>query len=310
MRLPFSQQPNQPAPGTQREAWNVPVADVNSGNGPIMVTATAFMWLLAVASLDARLLDTRFSVLLFYLIPIAWAGWFAGQTPALIVAVFSACMRFGVEIVEEHNHGSSRPELLWSIGSELLFFLIFTALLVKLRGQLDLERSLARSDGLTRLYNARAFHDAVSSERERLRRYGRRLTLIYFDLDNFKFVNDKWGHGAGDEVLQTIADQLRANIRQVDVGARLGGDEFALLLPETDENGARVVLERLKTRIIEAMQARGWPVTASFGGVTFEDASIDVAEMLQVADAAMYHAKKSGKNQICLETFGENEDGD
>ena len=283
----------------------LPFADNRSGNGPILVTASAFLLLLAVVTLDARLLDTRFSVLLFYLIPIAWAAWFAGRNPALAVAFFSAAMRLGVELVEEHNHGSSRPELLWSIASELAFFLVFTTLIVKFHAQLDLERSLARCDGLTRLSNARAFEDAVGAERERLRRYGRQLSLVYFDLDNFKTVNDKWGHAAGDEVLQTVAAQLQANIRQVDIGARLGGDEFALLLPETDEIGARIVLERLQRKILEAMEARDWPVTASFGGVTFENASANVGEMLQAADAAMYHAKKSGKNQICLETKSE-----
>jgi diguanylate cyclase (GGDEF)-like protein len=278
----------------------LPVSDARTGHGPILITATAFLLLLAVATIDSRLIDTRFSVLLFYLIPIAWAAWFAGQNPAMLVAVFSACVRFGVEMVEEVNHGLSRPELMWSIGSELVFFLVFTALLVNVHSRLELERTLARSDALTRLHNARAFEMSVAAERERLMRYGRILTLVYFDLDNFKYVNDKWGHAAGDEVLVTIAQTLNKNIRQVDVGARLGGDEFAILLPETDQDGARIVLERLQSKVLAAMEARGWPVTASFGSVTFETVPVTVSSMLQASDAAMYHAKKSGKNQIYM----------
>ncbi len=282
---------------------HIAVSDARSGNAPILITASAFLLLLAVVTLDARLLDIRFSVLLFYLIPIAWTAWFAGQTPALVVAVFSACMRFGVETVEEINNHIARPEVMWSIASELLFFLVFTGLLLKVHAQLELERSLARSDALTRLSNARAFEMAVGAERERLRRYGRTLSLVYFDLDNFKTVNDKWGHAAGDEVLQTIAKVVSSNIRQVDVAARLGGDEFALLLPETDQVGAKIVLERLQIKVIAAMQARNWPVSASFGCVSFHNPTESVASMLKAADAAMYHAKKSGKNRIELRIF-------
>ncbi len=288
----------------------IAVSDARSGNAPILITASAFLLLLAVATLDARLADTRFSVLLFYLIPIAWAAWFAGQTPALVVAVFSACLRFGVESVEEINSGAARPELMWSIASELLFFLIFTGLLLKVHAQLELERSLARSDGLTRLLNARAFEIAVSAERERLRRYGRVPSLIYFDLDNFKWVNDKMGHAAGDEVLQTIARVVSANIRQVDFAARLGGDEFALLLPETDREGACIVLERLQEKLLCAMQKRDWPVTVSFGCISFHSPPASVNLMLQAADAAMYSAKNSGKNRIEVRIFRAEKVGD
>jgi diguanylate cyclase (GGDEF)-like protein len=283
-----------------RIGQGVPISDARSGHAAILITATAFLLLLAVAALDSLLIDTRFNVLLFYLVPIAWAAWFAGQNPAMLVAVFSAFMRFGVEFVEEVNHGLSRPELLWSVGTELVFFLVFTGLLVNVHTRLELERNLARSDALTRLYNGRAFEMAVASERERLMRYGRIMTLVYFDLDNFKFVNDKWGHAAGDEVLVTVAQTINRNIRQVDIGARLGGDEFAILLPETDYDGASIVLERVRRKLIEGMEAHGWPVTASFGSVTFEQAPAAVAEMMKASDAAMYHAKKSGKNQIYM----------
>ena len=276
----------------------VPLTSEAAGHATILITASAFLLLLAVATADILMQDTRFSVLLFYLIPIAWAAWFAGQTPSIILAVFSACARFGIEIVEQINHRVSRPEFMWSIGSELIFFLIFTGLLIRVHSQLDLERSLARSDGLTRLLNARAFEQAVTLERERLRRYGRTLSLVYFDLDNFKYVNDKWGHAAGDDVLKTIAQIVNGNIRQIDMASRLGGDEFALLLPETDAKGAQIVLERLRLRILGAMEARGWPVTASFGCVTFEAPPENITLMLQAADAAMYYAKKNGKNQI------------
>jgi diguanylate cyclase (GGDEF)-like protein len=263
----------------------------------IISTAVAFLLLLAVVSADV-LLGSRFGVLLFYLAPIAWAAWQTGRNISLTVAVFCAFARFGVELVEAYNSGIWRPELIWSITTELIFFMVFVGLILTVQRQLEQERTLARSDGLTRLHNARSFELAVSGERERLRRYGRVMSLVYFDLDNFKSVNDRWGHAAGDELLITVARVLMGNIRQVDVAARLGGDEFALLLPETDAQGASVLLNRLRDKMLAAVQARGWPVTGSFGCVTFLQAPDAVEDVLKAADRAMYKSKHGGKNRI------------
>ena len=263
----------------------------------ILILASGFLLLLAMVSADAQL-GSRFGLLLFYLVPIAWVAWQAGQTPALIIAVACAIARFGVKIVEALNDYGIGPELIWSVASELIFFLVFVGLLLTVQRQLEAERALARSDALTKLANARAFEAALTNERERLRRYGRTVSVIYFDLDNFKNVNDRFGHAAGDELLITVGRVVSGGIRQVDVGARLGGDEFALLLPETDAAGAAIVASRLSERIVAAVQARGWPVTTSVGCVTFERAPESVELMMKIADAAMYRAKHGGKNRV------------
>ena len=255
--------------------------------------------LLAVVLADVHL-DSRFGMLLFYLAPIAWLAWLAGRTPALIMAVAATLARFGVKITEAINARQIGPELIWGISSELIFFLIFAGLLLTVRRQLDAERALARLDGLTKLANARAFELALIAERERLVRYDRAVSLIYFDLDNFKQVNDRHGHAAGDELLKTVGALVTKNVRQVDTGARLGGDEFALILPETLAPGAQIVARRLSQSIVGAAKARNWPVTCSMGCVTFQSAPPSVEAMTEVADAAMYRAKNGGKN--CIET--------
>lgn len=285
-----------PFPPAYRPAWK---DDGKRGepHAPIISTAVAFLLLLAVVSADV-LLGERFGVLLFYIAPIAWAAWQTGRNTSLVVSVFSAFARFGVEIVEDHNKGIWRPELIWSISTELIFFMVFVGLILTVQRQLEQERALARSDGLTRLHNARSFEMAVAGERERLRRYGRVMTLVYLDLDNFKAVNDRWGHAAGDELLITIARVLSGNIRQVDIAARLGGDEFSLLLPETDAKGAAIVLNRLRDKMLAAVEARGWPVTCSFGCVTFLHAPETTEDVLRAADQAMYKSKHGGKNRI------------
>ena len=263
----------------------------------ILFTASGFLMLLAVVSADVQL-GSRFGLLLFYLVPIAWVAWQAGQIPAWVMAVAATLARFGIKITEAINARAINPELIWSVSSELIFFLIFAGLLLIVHRQLEAERMLARCDGLTKLANARAFETALIGERERLRRYNRVLSVIYFDLDNFKSVNDRFGHAAGDELLITVGRVVTGGIRQVDVGARLGGDEFALILPETGAAGAEIVAQRLVQRIVAAVNARGWPVTCSMGCVTFECAPESVELMTKIADAAMYRAKHGGKNRI------------
>ena len=270
-------------------------------NAQILVVAASFVQLLAVTIADIKV-GQDFGVLLFYLIPIAWCAVLSGRFPALFVAVCCASCRFGVKLVEDIK-SSSRSELVWNTASELLFFLIFTVMLLKMHQLFEEERALARTDNLTRLLNARAFCEVVAAERERLRRYDRTLSLVYFDLDNFKSVNDRLGHHVGDALLRTIGDTMRANVRQVDQAARLGGDEFAILLPETDDDGARVVLERLRTRMLQAMEQKHWPVTCSMGCVTFREVPPSPEFMLQTADAAMYRSKKGGKNQLTMEIW-------
>lgn len=269
----------------------------------ILYTASGFLMLLAVVSADAEL-GSRFGMLLFYLVPIAWLAWQVGQNVALVMAVAATLSRFSVRITEQLQDGRISPELIWSIGTELIFFLVFVGLLLKVRRQLDAERSLARCDNLTGLSNARSFDLSLISERERLVRYNRVVSLIYFDLDNFKQVNDRYGHGAGDELLKTVGALVSGGIRQVDSGARLGGDEFALILPETGTTGAAMVARRLAENIQSAARAHNWPVTCSMGCVTFESAPPTTEAMTAAADAAMYRAKHGGKNRVEVEVWG------
>ena len=263
----------------------------------ILFVASGFLMLLAIVSADVQL-GSRFGMLLFYLAPIAWLAWQVGRNAALWMAVAATLSRFGVKITEAINSGAIGSELIWSVSTELLFFLVFVGLLLTVRRQLDAERALARCDGLTGLSNARAFELILTAERERLVRYNRVVSLVYFDLDNFKAVNDQHGHAAGDELLKIVGELVSSGIRQVDNGARLGGDEFALILPETGVTGAEMVAHRLSQRIIEAARACNWPVTCSMGCVTFESAPLSIEAMTRAADAAMYRAKHAGKNRI------------
>jgi diguanylate cyclase (GGDEF)-like protein len=164
---------------------------------------------------------------------------------------------------------------------------------------------LAHTDDLTTLANRRHFLDELSKEVDRSRRYGHSLSLIFLDLDHFKRVNDTYGHGMGDEVLQSTARAMESVCRDIDVAARMGGEEFAVLLPETDSEGARVVADRLRIEIAQRMHepdgAEPFRVTASLGVATVEPGTeTSVEELMQAADDALYDAKENGRNRVAL----------
>jgi diguanylate cyclase (GGDEF)-like protein len=167
----------------------------------------------------------------------------------------------------------------------------------------DIVQWQAITDELTGLVNRRRFLDALRSEIARGQRLGGRLSVVLADLDDFKLINDRFGHHAGDEVLLAFADLLRAHGRDVDVAARLGGEEFAILLPETGLEGARAVAERLRQSLaglrIRLGERDEVTVTASFGVAELaEGQSVD--SLLREADTALYQAKERGKDRVEL----------
>jgi diguanylate cyclase (GGDEF)-like protein len=167
--------------------------------------------------------------------------------------------------------------------------------------QLELERQ-AHTDSLTGLYNRRLFMQRLREEAERVNRHNGCLSILLFDLDHFKQVNDRFGHEAGDRVLQSVARAANEVKRVSDIIARIGGEEFALLLPETDREGAMNLAHRLRAAIESAktLDPAGAPVsvTASIGVATVSAHSDGPASALKLADAALYRAKNAGRNQV------------
>jgi diguanylate cyclase (GGDEF)-like protein len=173
----------------------------------------------------------------------------------------------------------------------------------KLREALEEVRTEAVTDVLTGLYNRRYFMDVLMREVLAARRTRRVSSVILLDLDHFKHVNDKWGHAAGDRVLENIGDMLRACVRGSDVAARYGGEEFALLLPEASPEIAAERAEDLRSSIASRENACGPAavrITASFGIAQFDDATPDAATVMKQADDALYEAKAGGRNRVCV----------
>ena len=230
-----------------------------------------------------------------YVIPVALAAWAVRPRTAYALAAVAVTLPIPFSALAGEPIGGA---VIWSVSSNFALLAILAVLLTTLKRRLSDEAVFAATDSLTGLLNRGSFIARLDAELARAARYGRAFTLAYVDLDNFKAVNDLEGHDVGDELLRRIADALRSSTRQTDVLGRLGGDEFAAVLPEITGGDTGSVLENLRKQLIRAMAKGGWPVTFSIGAVTFE-APVDTSrEALQVADAAMYWVKRSGKDGI------------
>ncbi|MBV5335626.1 diguanylate cyclase, partial [bacterium] len=165
-----------------------------------------------------------------------------------------------------------------------------------------LER-LATIDGLTQAYNRRRFLELAAAEVVRARRYDRPLSVLLFDLDHFKAVNDAYGHAAGDETLRSVVAAANRALRANDVLARYGGEEFVVLLPETDLDGAVVVAERLRDAVaLTEIVCDGvaFSITTSVGVAQWRLDEASVERTLARADHALYGAKRDGRNKVAL----------
>ncbi|OGP68915.1 MAG: hypothetical protein A2031_05850 [Deltaproteobacteria bacterium RBG_19FT_COMBO_43_11] len=171
---------------------------------------------------------------------------------------------------------------------------------------------MALTDYLTNLYNRRYFMQRGVEEFKRANRNSQPLTLLMLDIDEFKKVNDTYGHEAGDLVLQQVAASLKSSLREIDILGRLGGEEFAVLLPNTSLEGAVLLAERVRQTIANmSFKTPGdvliSTVTISIGVAAFTDEMSNTDDLLRNADAAMYCAKDSGRN--CVGVYKENSDG-
>ncbi len=157
---------------------------------------------------------------------------------------------------------------------------------------------LARRDPLTALLNRRGFEELAQTLMQRSERDKETSTLLVFDLDGFKAVNDTLGHGAGDDLLRDLATALSKIARKADIIGRLGGDEFAVLMPGVDEAAAHPAVGRLRDAVQSALTARNWRVTLSVGALTFSPGEGSIPDLCREADQLMYDAKQGGKNSI------------
>lgn len=162
-------------------------------------------------------------------------------------------------------------------------------------------------DSLTGLYNRKYFYDRLSYEMKRLGRYSSSLSLAIIDIDDFKAINDNYGHVVGDEVLRKISGLFLENTRSVDTVARWGGEEFAIILPETQYSGAIEFAERLRRNVEGSCECYG--ITICAGLITTKH-ELNIDKFISLADKALYQAKRKKNMVVGLDTANVNEPAD
>lgn len=166
-------------------------------------------------------------------------------------------------------------------------------------------QKLSSTDRLTGLYNRGHWEEALKLEYARHTRYGNVSSLIMFDIDHFKKINDTYGHPAGDRVIQQVAEVVRQHVRDSDICGRYGGEEFTILLPDTDKAGGRILAERLR-QSIEAMvvehEGKLVQVTISLGVADLSRPASEYKELIEWSDQALYAAKRGGRNRVAVHT--------
>jgi len=235
-----------------------------------------------------------------YYLPISLVAWYLGRRGALVTAALSTLTWVLSNYLADLTFSSSS---LWVMNTAMqaTSFSVVGLLIARIHESLEHERVLSRTDSLTQLLNTRAFYEEGARLLALCRRNGRPITMAFLDLDNFKTVNDRHGHEAGDRLLHGVATVLRTSLRPSDLAARVGGDEFAVLLPEAGADTAHTALERLRHALATTFVPTGGIVSASIGAASFAQPPATVEEMLREADARMYRAKAAGKNRLLLE---------
>lgn len=253
-------------------------------------------FLILAAGLMDYLIASEIGFSLFYLPSIFLTTWFVGMWAGIVTSFISALTWLAIDLIKVRTYAFSFTPY-WNALVRLGFFLIVVFLQRALRN----EQVLARMDPLTKIVNRMYFFKLADNEISKSKRYERPFSVSYIDIDNFKGVNDSFGHKVGDNLLRAVTDTISKNIRSSDIFARLGGDEFILLFPETKADEAREAVCKLQKLLMTAMKNNRWPVTFSFGVVTFMTPPENPDNMIMKADRLMYSAKKAGKNLIKYE---------
>lgn len=237
------------------------------------------------------------SVAILYLLPIMYVVWFVDRFTAWILSFICAVEGFVADYLYGHTYINPFAPY-WNAFVWLVFFAVFVFILASLKEKLEKERKINRYDQLTNVFNRNAFYEILLNEIQRSIRYNHPITLVYIDCDDFKAINDTYGHKTGDNLLQILVETITLNVRNVDIVGRLGGDEFALILPESNFESANIVLTKLQKLTTAMFKRKKWKVSLSIGACTYVEPPLSADAAIQHVDKLMYKAKKEGKNKI------------
>lgn len=272
------------------------IIEIFSPKSPATILLLSLSFLIILGWVD--LITGDYSLIIFYLIPVSLVAWFVGNRSGILLCFLSVTIRVIIDESESTFSFSHSMMHYWNDLIEFIFLLIMSTLFSALRKNLNTEKELSSRDPLTGALNRRSFFDLAEYEINRSHRYGLPFTVAYVDLDNFKWINDHFGHKIGDQLLVNVVSTFRSNIRSTDILARFGGDEFVILLPETSGEAAIMFLNKIHNHLNQQMEQNNWPVSFSIGAATYLKAPETADEAIHKADELMYQVKHSGKSRL------------
>jgi diguanylate cyclase (GGDEF)-like protein len=234
-----------------------------------------------------------------YALPVLFITWYVDTKTGFKIAVLAFIALEITYWANELNGGNLWDWLgynVFALGilvNQIILFVMTHFLRIKM-AELTL---WADHDPLTKIFNRRAFMNTLEREFEHMQRYQNPFAIAFLDLDNFKYINDTFGHNEGDALLKVVAHTMKTHCRSSDTVARLGGDEFAVLITEASPEHAAMVLSKMSTAIRDNCKQGNWPVGVSLGSIYFMHLPKDTETAIKMADELMYEVKKSNKNQ-------------
>jgi diguanylate cyclase (GGDEF)-like protein/putative nucleotidyltransferase with HDIG domain len=273
--------------------------------GAERIPASAYPWVVACGSALVTLaISFRASPTtahaLFYLLVTFYSFYFFSRPVALLqLGLCGAGYALALETLPQPPPHALELWLM-TVATLVVAGILLTTLKHRLDGMVRRLANAARTDALTGLLNRRGFEETFELELERARRGERSLSVLVGDLDNFKQINDRFGHHAGDLALARVSSILEHRKRRIDTIARLGGEEFALIVPDADDHSAYMLAERLRTGLRESFAADEVPVTISFGVASFPVHGDSYMSLLGAADDALYAAKELGRDRTVI----------
>lgn len=252
--------------------------------------------------IDYIVFSPEITFTLTYLLPIIFVAWYAGRYWGLFLSFICITEWVIVKIFSDKNVTNLMLFFIDLIlKSGVYFFIIY--LLSRLKKSLEIERKIARTDYLTGAANRKAFSEKLEIELYRSNRNNSSLAIAYFDIDNFKSINDHFGHKTGDDLLVKTAAVVTRNIRKIDLLARIGGDEFIILFPDTNYDQSKITVEKLKNKISAIMKLNKWPSSISAGVGIFYNGNYKVDYIINQVDGLMYQVKTGTKDGIIFKEY-------
>lgn len=261
---------------------------------PLALTCIAVLSVFFIGFLDHQI-GHEISLSIFFLIPISLIVIYANFWSGVLTAAISSAIWYYNDVTTGLK-ASHWLVPVWNAVMRMGYFTLHSIFLSRYIRQIRLNRKLACTDPLTGAFNSRYLNEKIGLLREAAAKRTGKLSVVFFDMDDFKRVNDEQGHAEGDRLLITFVQIVQQHIPQTGFLARIGGDEFALILADADFAGTQRVVGKILETTAATWSQQAWPASLSAGAVN-GSAQTSYAEFARLADQLLYRAKQAGKNQ-------------